>query len=132
MSEPRATMIMLENCPSPVAAEQKFKISLKNPITGMLLQGDCEYNSLMEAHRAAENWKAAQYLTHWYVVIKDLNGIKVADDSLGKPDCFPPHYLLRRRPLTKFGTTPSASERSSENRSMPSSCRSLSRTTHEA
>jgi hypothetical protein len=76
---------MLTDYSTPLASEQKFKISLKNPRTGRLLKGDCEYNSLMEAHRAAENWKASQYLRHWYVVVQDRNGMTVADDSPGEP-----------------------------------------------
>jgi hypothetical protein len=38
---------MLTDYSTPVASEQKFRISLKNPRTGRLLKGDCEYNSLM-------------------------------------------------------------------------------------
>lgn len=66
---------------SDVTLEQKFRVYLKNPRTGKLLTGEREYNSLMEAHRAAENWKQSQFLKHWYVVVRDRNGLTVADDS---------------------------------------------------
>jgi hypothetical protein len=87
---------MLTDYSTPVTSEQKFRVSLKNPRTGALLKGDCEYNSLMEAHRAAENWKESQYLKHWYVVVQDRNGVTVADDSPSKPQRLQKSPLIYR------------------------------------
>ena len=72
---------------------QKFKIYMKNPRIGTVVEGQLQYDSLMEAHRAAENWKAANHLPHWHVVIKDQRGITVADDSRIKQD-----YEISRYP----------------------------------
>jgi hypothetical protein len=63
------------------APQQKLRVFLKNPRTGTLLAGQCEYHSPAEARSAAENWKAPQFLQHRHIVVKDGDGITVTDDS---------------------------------------------------
>jgi hypothetical protein len=58
-------------------SKEKFKIFLKNPRIGSLLAGDRDYFSLEEAIRAANNWKAVQFLTHWHILIRDQSGKSV-------------------------------------------------------